>query len=52
METNITEMIDTLESLQYKILFWKRKESDKGIKNKLGQCDMMLDEIIETLNDI
>ncbi len=49
---DIQEIIDDLESMQYDILFWKRKEKDENVKIKLSIYDKKLDSIIEKLQTL
>ncbi len=52
MAKNIRQVVDDLESLQYSILFWKRKEQNKENIKRLSDYDEHLDSIIEDLLQI
>ncbi len=45
----IQQIMDQLESLQYDILFWKRREEDPKKQKKLADYDNCIDEIIDKL---
>lgn len=46
------QIMDQLESLQYDILFWKRKEEDPEKQKKLADYDNCIDEIIDKLYNL
>lgn len=46
------QIMDQLESLQYDILFWKRREEDPEKQKKLADYDNCIDEIIDKLYNL
>lgn len=49
MEQEIQEVINRLESLQFDILVWKKKEKSKKRQQMLADYDHFLDDTIEIL---
>ena len=47
MPEELMEIINNLESLQYDILFWKRREEDKSKKQMLADYDNWIEGIID-----
>lgn len=43
------EVVDRLESLQYDILFWMRKEKSEKVKEKLSFYDNYIEQLIDDL---
>ena len=52
MEYRIQEVINKLETLQYDILFWEKKEKNKEKVDRLSVYDRNLDEVIDMLYSI
>jgi hypothetical protein len=52
MPDQLQEVVNRLESLQYDILFWKRKEDDIEKVEKLGDYDQYIEDIIDMIFDI
>lgn len=51
MYEEIQEAINRLESLQFDILMWKKREKSKKRKQMLADYDEWLDDVIEILYD-
>lgn len=51
MPDQLQEVVNRLESLQYDILFWKRREDDREKITKLKDYDHCIDEIIDMIYD-
>lgn len=49
MEHEIQEVIDRLESLQFDILVWQKKEKSRKRKKMLSDYDSFIDDTIEIL---
>ena len=47
MPEEFLEIISDLESLQYDILFWKRKEEDETKKQMLADYDDWIERVID-----
>ena len=52
MNEEYIEIINRLESLQYDILFWKRKEQDQEKIKRLEKYDSVIDGIIEYIEQL
>lgn len=52
MNEEYIEIINRLESLQYDILFWKRKEQDQEKIKRLEKYDSVIDGIIEYIEEL
>ena len=52
MGEQLHDIINSLESLQYDILFWKRKEEDAAKRKKLADYDDHIEEIIDKIFEI
>lgn len=50
MREEFQQIVDKLESLQYDILFWERKENDRDKAEKLADYDRYIDEIIDMVS--
>ena len=46
MEERLQEIVNDLESLQYDILFWERKEKNKKKRKMLSDYDKWIEKII------
>lgn len=49
MPDQLQEVVNRLESLQYDILFWKRREDDRDKVTKLENYDHYIDDIIDMI---
>lgn len=50
MREDIQKIVDKLESMQYDILFWERKEENKEIAEKLADYDTCIEELIDMIS--
>ena len=52
MLERLQEIVNDLESLQYDILFWERKEKDKKKRKMLSDYDKWIEKIIDQVYDL
>lgn len=51
MPYNLQEIVNMLESLQYDILFWEKKEENEKVKEKLSDYDKYIEMVIDKVYD-